>query len=192
MSIFSSLEARNKLDSEMSWEDRPKAATTYGMMSSVAERFGDRNAVTYQLTSGPTDAAETVTWGELHAQVTQAANLFRSLGVGENDVVAYLLPNANETVVALMGATVAGIANPINPLLEAEQIASILRETKAKVLVTLQAFPKTDLPQKAAEAVKMAPNVETVLEVDLKRYLSPPKSWLVSLVRPKNPISHNA
>ena len=192
MSIFSSMDARNKLEAEMTWEDRPKAVTTFGMLSSAAERFGAKNAISYQLTSGPNDPAETLTWSELHAQVTQAANLFRSLGVGESDVVAYLLPNANETVVALMGATVAGIANPINPLLDAEQIAAILRETNAKVLVTLQAFPKTDLAQKAAEAVELAPNVTTVLEVDLKRYLTPPKSWLVSLVRPKNVVSHTA
>jgi hypothetical protein len=51
---------------------------------------------------------------------------------------------------------VAGIVNPINPLLEAEQIAGILRETGAKVLVTLRAFPKTDLAQKAAKAVSLA------------------------------------
>jgi fatty-acyl-CoA synthase len=52
-------------------------------------------------------------------------------------------------VVLLAGAT-AGIVNPINPLLEAEHIAGILRATNAKVLVTLKAFPKTDVAQKAA------------------------------------------
>jgi acyl-CoA synthetase (AMP-forming)/AMP-acid ligase II len=82
--------------------------------------------------------------------------------------------------------------NPINPLLEAEQIAAILRETRARVVVTLKAFPKTDLPQKVAAAVKLAPGVKTVLEVDLNRYLSPPKAWIVPLVRPKNPVEHSA
>ena len=71
----------------------------------------------------------------------------------------------------LLGGAVAGIVNPINPLLEPEQIAAILRETKAKVLVTLKAFPKSDVAQKAAEAVRHAPGVHTVLEVDLNRYL---------------------
>ena len=55
--------------------------------------------------------------------VTQAANLFRDLGVGEKDVVAYILPNAMETVVTLIGASVAGIANPINPLLMQNKLA---------------------------------------------------------------------
>jgi fatty-acyl-CoA synthase/long-chain acyl-CoA synthetase len=31
-----------------------------------------------------------------------------------------------------------------------------------------------------------------VIEVDLNKYLTPPKSWIVPLVRPKNPISHSA
>ncbi len=189
---FSSLDARNSIENEMPWEARDKAKSVYGMLSRTAERFPTRNAISYQLLSGPTDRAETLTWADLHRKTTQAANLFRSLGVGENDVVAYLLPNATETVITLLGACVAGIANPINPLLEPEQIGSILRETNAKVLVTLKAFPKTDVPQKAAEAVKLAPNVTTVLEVDLNRYLSPPKSWIVSLIRPKNPVSHKA
>ena len=117
--------------------------------------------------------------------MTQAANLFRSLGIGETDVVAYMLPNSNETAITLMGGCTAGIVNPINPLLEAEQIAALLKETNAKVLVTLAGFPKTDVAQKAHEAVKLAGCVETVLEVDLKRYLSPPLSWIVSLIRPK-------
>ncbi len=55
----------------------------------------------------------------------------------------------------------AGIVNPINPLLDAEQIGAILRETEAKVVVTLKAFPKTDVAQKVAEAVRAwRPNVE--------------------------------
>ena len=95
--------------------------------------------------------------------------------MGEKDVVAFILPNAMETAVTLLGGAVAGIVNPINPLLEPEKISAILRETNAKVVVTLKAFPKTDLAQKVAEAVQFAPNVKTVLEVDLVPYLSRPE-----------------
>ena len=62
---------------------------------------------------------------------------------------------------ATIGGAVAGIVNPINPLLEPEQIGAILRETIAKVVVTLKAFPKTDIAQKIAEAVRHAPAVHT-------------------------------
>ncbi|GAB5445418.1 acyl-CoA synthetase [Gymnodinialimonas sp.] len=183
---------RDAIVQEMAWEDRDLPATTYGLLTRTTEAHGNRPALSYQLTSGPSDPNETLTWTELRDQVTQAANLFRSLGVGETDVVAYLLPNATETVVTYLGGQTAGIVNPINPLLEAEQIASILRETGAKVLVTLRAFPKTDVPQKAAEAVAMAPNVKHVLEVDLHRYLTGLKRLIVPLIRPKNPVSHSA
>ncbi|WP_421703436.1 acyl-CoA synthetase [Aliiroseovarius sp.] len=189
---FNSVADRDAVVNEMPWDKRDKPVTIYGRLKRTAEEHGSRPAVSYQITSGPTDPVEMVTWQEMHDRSVQAANLFRSLGVGEKDVVAYLLPNANETFYALLGGSIAGVVNPINPLLDAEQVAGILRETGAKVLVTLKSFPKTEVAQLAAEAVKMAPNVKTVLEIDLNRYLTFPKSWIVPLIRPKNPVSHNA
>ncbi len=184
---YASYADRAAIETEMPWADRDVPKTMYKLLERTKEQFGKRPAVSFQLTSSPKDAGETLTWAELFEKVTQTANLLRSLRVGPNDTVAFLLPNCSETVMALLGGMVAGIANPINPLLEPEQISAILRETNAKVLVTLRAFPKTDIAHKAAEAVRFAPNVHTVLEVDLLRYLSPPKSWIVPLIRPKAP-----
>ncbi|SFD49592.1 acyl-CoA synthetase [Roseivivax sediminis] len=182
---FASFADRDAIESEMPWAERDLPKTFYGLLSRTAERFADRPAVSYQIFSGPGDRAETLTWRALHERSVQAANLFRSLGVGERDVVAYVLPNCNETTVTLLGGAVAGIVNPINPLLEPEQIGAILRETGAKVVVTLKPFPKSDVAQKVHEAVRHAPGVTTILHVDLNRYLSPPKSWLVPLIRPR-------
>ena len=130
---FASVSDRNAIEAEMPWAERDVPATLWGQLSRTAEAFPDRPAVSYQMFSGPGDKAETVTWAQLRDRTAQAANLFRSLGVGENDVVAYVLPNCNETLYTLLGGAVAGIVNPINPLLEPEQIAAILRETGAKV-----------------------------------------------------------
>lgn len=182
---FAGMSDRDAIEEEMPWTDRPLPKTLYGLLCQTADKFPDHNAISYQILSGPKDKAETLKWSALKEQVTQAANLFRALGITETDVVAYVLPNANETVLALLGGAVAGIVNPINPLLDTEQIGSILRETNAKVVVTLRPFPKTDVADKTAEAVALAPNVKTVLEVDLLRYLTPPKSWIVPLIRPK-------
>lgn len=189
---FGTLQDSHNMTNEMPWSARDVPTTVYEMLAETAAKFPDRPAISYQLMSGPTDKAETLSWGQFHAQVCQAANLFRSLGVGEGDVVALVMPNATETAVALLGGMTAGIVNPINPLLEPEQIGAILRETKAKVVVTLRNFPKTDVAQKTAEAVKHAPGVHTILTVDLNRYLTPPKSWIVPLVRPKMNVNHHA
>ncbi|MBA4325753.1 MAG: acyl-CoA synthetase, partial [Rhodobacter sp.] len=180
------------IEAEMPWADRGQARSMYEYLSRARTAHGARPAISYQLLSGPETKKLTLTWAELHAKVTQAANLFRSLGVGEKDVVAFILPNALETAVTLLGGAVAGIVNPINPLMEPEKISAILRETNAKVVVTLKAFPKTDLPQKVSEAVQFAPNVKTVLEVDLVPYLSGLKKVIVPWVRPKNPPQHTA
>ena len=189
---FRSIADMIEIENECAFNDLGLPKTLYSMLSNTAGKFPNRPAVTFQLFSGPKDPAETLTWAELHDRTTKAANMFRGLGVGPTDVVAYVLPNSNETVLTLLGGAVAGIVNPINPLLDAEQIGAILRETKAKVVVTLKAFPKTDVGQKTAAAVALAPNVKAVIEVDLNKYLTPPKSWIVPLVRPKNPISHSA
>ena len=174
------------------WESVRPARTLYALLSGTADRHGDRAAISYQLFSGPKDPAETLTWRDLHGRVTQAANLFRSLGIGPGDTVALVLPNCTEMAVAVLAGATAGTVAPINPLLEPPQIAAILRETRAKVVVTLRAFPKTDVAQKVAAALAEAPEVRTVLEVDLHRYLTGVKRLVVPLVRPKNPASHSA
>ena len=110
--------------------DLPKSI--HGFLARTRAAHGTRPAITYQLLSDPQSKSETLTWNALFARVTQAANLFRKLGIGETDVVAYVLPNTMETAVTLLGGAVAGIVNPINPLLEPEQISAILRETGAR------------------------------------------------------------
>lgn len=182
---YAGLEDRKRIEAEGPWASRDLPVTLFGMLSDTTAKFPNHNAVSYQIFSGPKDKAETLTWSELKAKTAQTANMLRGLGIGPKDVVAYVLPNCNEAILTMLGGATAGIVNPINPLLDPEQIASILRETGAKVVVTLRAFPKTDVAQKVAEAVEHAPNVKTVLEVDLLRYVTPPKSWIIPLIRPK-------
>ena len=169
----------------MPYAERQKARTVFERLAMTAESCPDRPAISFQIGSGPKDKAETLSWAALRTRVIRAANLFRELGVGPEDTVAYLLPNCNEAAITLLAGCTAGIVNPINPLLDPEQIAAILREANAKVLVTLAPVPKSDVAQKAHAAVAEAPCVEAVLQVDLKRYLAPPLAWLVPFLRPK-------
>lgn len=180
------------VEAEKTYAERVSERTLFEQITSTEAAHGARPAVTFQLRSGPKEPAETLSWTQLKVRVAQTANLFRSLGVGEKDVVAYILPNCNEAVLSFLGGATAGIVNPINPTLSSEHIAAILRETKAKVVVTLAPFPKADVAQKVEAAVALAPNVQTVLQVDLKRYAKPPLSWVISLIRPKIQVTHKA
>ncbi len=192
MTRFSSYDDRNALEAAMPYEARDLPVTLYGFLARTAERFPDRPAISFQLLADPKSHASTLTWQDLLERVTETANLFRKLGIGPTDTVAYLLPNSIETPVVLLAGATAGIVNPINPLLDAQQIAGILRETRAKVLVTLRSFPKTDVAQKAAEAVALAPGVTHVVEVDLNRHLRGLKRFIVPLIRPRVKRRHKA
>ncbi|WP_299623008.1 acyl-CoA synthetase [uncultured Tateyamaria sp.] len=173
-------------ENEMPWEDRDVATTLFGMLSDTAEKYPTHNAVSFQMFSAPSSKAETLTWTTLRERTAQTANMFRAMGIGPKDVVAFVLPNCTETVLTLLGGAVAGIVAPINPLLDPQQIGSILREVDAKVVVTLRPFPKTDVAQKMAKAVSLAPNVKTVLEVDLLTHVGGIKSLIIPLIRPKS------
>ena len=192
MRQFSGTADRDEVEQEMPYADRDLPVTIYGFLQRVAEKFPSRPAISFQLLSGPRDHASTLNWKELLERVTETANLFRSLGIGPDDTVAYLLPNSIETPIVLLAGATAGVVTPINPLLDPEQIAAILRETRAKVLVTLKAFPKSDVAQKAAQAVAAAPGVTHVIEVDLNRHLRGVKRWIVPLIRPRNTARHQA
>ncbi|UXU75042.1 MULTISPECIES: acyl-CoA synthetase [unclassified Paracoccus (in: a-proteobacteria)] len=192
MARFAGAADRDAVEAEMPYVNRDVPHSLYEALGRTRDRHPDRPAISFQLFSAPDAPARTLTWTDLHERVTETANLFHSLGVGPRDVVAYLLPNCIEAPVVLLAGATAGIVNPINPLLDPEQIAGILRETNAKVLVTLKSFPKTEVAQKAAQAVALAPNVQTVLEVDLRSYLTGIKRLLVPLMRPKTTVRHQA
>ena len=183
---------RDAIQSSMPWDQRDLPPSVWGLLDRTASRFPDRPALSFQLFAQPGAAAQTLTWAALRARVAQAANLFRSLGVGPEDTVAFVLPNALETAVVLLAGMTAGRVSPINPLLEPDKIAAILRQTGARVVVTLKPFPKTDLAQKVAAAVAQAPAVTHVLEVDLAGYLTGLKRLVVPLIRPRNPAAHQA
>ncbi|MDP1577875.1 MAG: acyl-CoA synthetase, partial [Cypionkella sp.] len=76
---FASRADLKAIEAESSWKNRDIAHSIYDFLSRTRAKHGPRPAISYQLLSGPTDPAQTLTWDQLHARVTQAANLFRSL-----------------------------------------------------------------------------------------------------------------
>jgi fatty-acyl-CoA synthase len=148
--------------------------STYEMLQSAALRFGDKNALIFLPSGSAEEKPFIYTHGELLRRVTQTANLLHRLGVGADDVVAYLLPNLPQTHFVLWGGEAAGIVCPVNPLLEAGHIIEVLRAANAKVLVTVAPGPGGDeLWKKTSAVVESVPSLETVLLVRLAQYLDP-------------------
>jgi len=106
-----------------------------------------------------------ITYKQLLARITQSANLFTDLGVGPRDVVTYILPNVPQAHFSLWGAEAAGIANPINPMLEPTQIRDIMNAAKTKVLVALGEYPGSEIWPKVDSIRKQVPTLEAVVQV---------------------------
>jgi acyl-CoA ligase (AMP-forming) (exosortase A-associated) len=76
-------------------------------------------------------------YGELGAAIQQMAAGLADLGIARAERVAIYLEKRFEFVIACFGASAAGaVFVPVNPLLKAEQVAHILRDCNAALLVT--------------------------------------------------------
>ena len=115
--------------------ERLTEQNVYERLQKVANRIPDRLAFRSLMTGDPAEVPRDVTYREFIRKTTQAANLFISLGIGPQDVVSLLIPLVPESYFALFGAMVAGIANPLNPMLEPTHLRSILREASTSVLI---------------------------------------------------------
>lgn len=192
MARIATLTDKEAIEHEAPVSERWTARTLYEQLRETEARHGSRPAVSFQLQSGPKDRAITLTWSDFRAEVTRAANLFRRLGIGDGDTVAYILPNSIEAAVSLVAGATAGRVLPVNALLAPEVMADLLREVNARVVVTLAPFPKTDLSEKVAQAVALAGTVAHVVEVDLVRYVGGAARWLAPMMRPKRLTAHGA
>lgn len=77
------------------------------------------------------------TWAELTAGAARVANGLRSLGMGDGDRFGVLAANSIEWIEALLGNVLAGTRLvPVNWHLTAEEIAYILTDSEARVLLT--------------------------------------------------------
>ncbi|GHO58647.1 acyl-CoA synthetase [Ktedonobacter robiniae] len=150
--------------------------STYAMIRRSALTFPDHSALVFFPDGEHYQASLQVTYRQLLGRIHQVANMLADLGVGLTDVVSLLLPNLPQTHFALWGAEAAGIVNPVNPLLEASQIATILRAARTKVLIALGPLPNSDIWEKVVTIRPQVPSLTTVIQVLGEP--SPEKEWV--------------
>jgi len=118
----------------------------YDVITRGAEQYPNRPAILYR------DAA--VTYGALGTLVERFARGLGTLGIGQGDRVAILLPNVPPFTVAYYGAAAIGaVAVPSNPLLKAAELTHIWGDSGARMVLTIPQL--LDGAREAAEAVGM-------------------------------------
>ena len=148
------------------YAERIAASSTYEALQLGAAHDPQAPALLFLPNADPEEAPLQVTHREFMARVTQTANGLAALGVGPHDVVSLLLPLVPQAFFTLFGAEAAGIANPVNPLLEAGQIAEILRAARTKVLVALGPLPGTDIWAKVERIRDSLPDLQAIVVVN--------------------------
>lgn len=101
----------------------------------------------------------TITWAQLHTRVTALADALHRRGVGYGDRVMVLMLNRPEFVEAVLAANMLGaIAVPVNFRLAPPELAFLVEDCTARVLVTEPA-----LVAAATATREIAPVLETIV-----------------------------
>lgn len=150
---------------KIAYADRIAAQSVYDAIKLGAAHNPKAPAIQFLPNADPADTPIIISHRDFVARVTQAANMFHALGVGSDDVVSFLLPLLPEAFITLFGAEAAGIANPVNPLLEPHQIAEILQAARTSVLVTLGPMPGTDIWQKVEQVRGGLKSLKAIVQV---------------------------
>jgi acyl-CoA synthetase (AMP-forming)/AMP-acid ligase II len=102
-----------------------------------------------------------VTYESLRQKVMDTAGSLAASGIGPGDRVAIALPNGLPVLVAVLAATAAGTAAPLNPAYRYDEFCFYLRETGARLIV-LPADGAEDARRAAADCGVPVATVESL------------------------------
>ncbi len=147
------------------FEMRARPLSSFGLIRRGAMLDRAKTALHVLRNGDPAQAIGRVSYADLLANIIRAANLFRSLGVGEDDAVMLMLPNLAETHYALWGAQAAGIGFSVNWMLEPLQLNALVAAAKAKVLVALGPADDFGIWDKARRIAQESDQIEHLIQV---------------------------
>ena len=134
----------------------------------VAAGRGDK--VAYHWVGEPEGETRTITYGQLHAMVCQAANALVEIGVKTGDRVAIYMPMIPETVVAMLACARLGAAHSvIFGGFSAEALAGRILDADARMVITADGGYRRGaaaaLKVNVDDALRQCPDVHSVLVV---------------------------
>ena len=120
---------------------------------------------------GEEGESRSISYGELHAQVNQAANALRELGLGKGDAVGIYMPMIPEIVVALLAiAKIGGIILPLFSGYGVRAVTTRLVDADAKALFTADGVFRrgkpVDMKSVADQAADLTPTLKHMIVVN--------------------------
>lgn len=115
------------------------------------------------------DVRRTVTYDELEQEARAFAEQLGEQGIREGDVIAIMLPNSVELVVAMLGAWIAGVAvTPVNPTLTPRELDYQLQDAGARLLVG-DAVDGVEVASLSRDQLRRAPSGAQRIDIDPTR-----------------------
>jgi HIP---CoA ligase len=125
--------------------------TIPALVEDAAARFGASEALVDR--NGP-DGTTRLTFDQLADEVAAATRAVVANGIDRGERVAIWAPNCAEWLIAALGAVGAGaLLVPLNTRFKGPEAAYVLRESGARILLTVGGFLGTDYPGMLVEAV---------------------------------------
>lgn len=107
-----------------------------------------------------------ISWADLNAQANRFAALLAARGLAQGDRVAVFMPNCPQFHFAFFGILKAGLVHvPISPLSTVDELAYVLNDTGARMVVTIEALVET------AQAARAGTRIQEVLSTPLSAFI---------------------
>lgn len=105
----------------------------YGMFLKSCQNSKNANALNF--------LGRNISYAQLLKDVDRCASGLRSMGLKKGDAIALLLPNCPQFVISWLAAQKLGIiAAAFNPLYTERELTEVLKNSKARVIITLTKF----------------------------------------------------
>ena len=167
---------RKKWDNVLSWDfSKPEVKWFEGAKLNITENCIDRHLTTRAHKTAilfepndPTQAAEHITYMQLHERVNQFANVLKSQGIKKGDRVCVYLPMIPELSISILAcARIGAIHNVVFAGFSATALSTRINDSDCKMVITSDGSYRgnktIDLKGIVDEALESCPNVATVL-----------------------------
>ncbi|HEY0787486.1 MAG TPA: acetate--CoA ligase, partial [Thermoanaerobaculia bacterium] len=140
---------------------------SYNCLDRHLEKRGDKKAIIWEGEPGDT---RTLTYRELHEQVSRFANALKGLGVAKGDRVAIYLPLIPEAAIAMLAcARIGAIHSVVFGGFSSEALRDRIHDAEAKVLVTSTSGYRrgnsVPLKRMADDAIQGSTSIKSVVVV---------------------------
>ena len=140
-------------------------ASVFAALADAAGRHAGRRALSFVEAAEAPERTRHWTYRDYLGEVTRAARLFRDLAGPDEPRVAMLLPAIPQAHWTLWGAETAGVACPMNLLLDPAHLAGLIDASGANILVALGPNPELDVWSRVQGLRERCPGLRHVLAV---------------------------